>query len=210
MLDNWLMFFLEFKLAKARFTDSLLRTRSNSIYSDWKFKLVKRLESNFITFAFQMVSPSHLSFIDLCNLKGDLHWQRNLASIYAWQLGPDAPLWLCPTAVILFLKHFFKPFKNRVKYCSQGDWSPFFDFDHLPKEIELFYWLHIFRLVERIIFKKEIVQIGPSIPYRFCKIGLKNTLFCLFIFGRKVSVCFVLFCLLQYFVQFRLTIFFKL
>ena len=45
-------------------------------------------------------------------------------------------------------------------------------------------------------FKKKLSKInGPPIPFRFCKIGLRNTLF---IFGRKngrFSCLFVLFCL---------------
>ena len=34
-------------------------------------------------------------------------------------------------------------------------------------------------------FSKKIVQNGPSIPFKLCKIGLQNTLF---IFGREMVV----------------------
>ena len=53
------------------------------------------------------------------------------------------------------------------------------------------FWLSswIDRTFERIIFKK-IVQL-TDFPFRFCKIGLRNTLF---IFGRKMVV-YCLFCL---------------
>ena len=68
-------------------------------------------------------------------------------------------------------------------------------FNRLPEEIELFAWWHLIRLVERIIFKKNCAK-RTDIPFRFCKIGLRNTLF---IFGKKngrlLFVC--LFCLLQ-------------
>ena len=50
-------------------------------------------------------------------------------------------------------------------------------------------WWHLFRLVRRIIFKNHLFK--TDVPFRFCKIGLRNTLF---IFGRKngrLFVCFV-------------------
>ena len=63
-------------------------------------------------------------------------------------------------------------------------------FDQFPEEIEFFAWWHLFQLVARIIFKKELSK--TDLPFKFCKIGLKNTLF---IFGRKNGR--LLFCLLQ-------------
>ena len=48
--------------------------------------------------------------------------------------------------------------------------------------MEFFASWHLIQLVERIIFKKKFVQNGRDLPFKFCKIGLKNTLF---IFGRK-------------------------
>ena len=66
------------------------------------------------------------------------------------------------------------------------------------------------RLVERIIFKKKLSK--TDLPFKFCKIGLKNTLF---IFGRKngrllfvVVVVVVVVCC--NFVRFWLTFFYKL
>ena len=36
-------------------------------------------------------------------------------------------------------------------------------FDHFPEKIELLAWWHLFQLVERIIFKQNIVQNEPSL-----------------------------------------------
>ena len=64
-----------------------------------------------------------------------------------------------------------------------------FDFDHHFALLTNFLKLYIsfcllesslFRLVERIIFKKNVSK--TDLLFRFCKIGLRNTLF---IFGRK-------------------------
>ena len=68
-------------------------------------------------------------------------------------------------------------------------------FDNLTEKIELFAWWHLFRPVKRIIF--TIKKYQTDFSFRFCKIGLRNTL-SLFIFGRKngrLLFCFV--CLLQ-------------
>ena len=86
-------------------------------------------------------------------------------------------------------KHFAGPESERGK----------FDFDHhfafltgSSLKDRIFAWRHLCQLVKWIIFKRKFVQNGSS--FRFCKIGLRNTLF---IFGRKmvVTCCFVcLFC----------------
>ena len=52
--------------------------------------------------------------------------------------------------------------------------------------MEFFAWLHLIWLVERIIFKKKLSK--TYLPFKFSKIGLRNTLF---IFGRKNGRLFV-------------------
>ena len=66
--------------------------------------------------------------------------------------------------------------------------------------MELSAWWHLIWLIERIHFFFNLSK--TDLPFRFCKIGLRNTLFVfgrntLFVFGRKIVVCslFVLFCL---------------
>ena len=94
--------------------------------------------------------------------------------------------------------HFLKPFL-REKFCSLESETKtgvnsilitILRFDQLPKKIELFAWWYLFRLVnfKRIIFFKLS---KTDLPFRFCKMWLRNTLF---IFGRKkwTFVCFVL------------------
>ena len=80
-------------------------------------------------------------------------------------------------------------------------------FDQFPGKIEFFAWWHLIRLVKRIIFKKNLSK--TDLPFRFCKIGLKNTLF---IFGKKMVVCcclllFVVVVVCCNFVRFWLTFF---
>ena len=78
-------------------------------------------------------------------------------------------------------------------------------FDQLPEKIQFFAKWHLIQLVERIIFKKNLSKM--DLPFKFCKIGLKNTLF---IFGRKNGrslFVVVVVCLLQFFVRFWLTFF---
>ena len=77
--------------------------------------------------------------------------------------------------ILVSMKWFFKTLKIRFW------WSQFCVFDRLSEKIEIFAWWHLFRLVRRIIFKKNNSKTDlPS--NRFSKIGLRDTLF---IFGRK-------------------------
>ena len=67
----------------------------------------------------------------------------------------------------------------------------FLNFYRLPEKMDIFAWSwwHLFRLVERIILKRKLSK--TDLPFRFCKIGLRNTLF---IFGIKNGRL-LLFCL---------------
>ena len=90
----------------------------------------------------------------------------------------------------LFKGNNFAVWRERVREGQIRFLSPFWVFDQLPKKIKLFAWWHLFRLVERIIFNKKLFK--TNLPFRFCKIGLRNT----FSFGWQKNSCllFVLFC----------------
>ena len=83
---------------------------------------------------------------------------------------------------------FLNPLLKRVKYRGQGEglilfWSLFRVFNHLSEEIT---WrVILFWLIKRIVFKKILSK--TDLPFRFCKIGLRN--YSLFIFGMKEVVC---------------------
>ena len=109
---------------------------------------------------------------------------------------------------------FFKTFCKRGKLFSLREGSgvnsilvTILRFYHHPEKKELLAWLHRFRLVRRIIFKKkcpkrtfrsDFVKSGSKIPKYVFLAEKWSLIVCLF-------VC--LFVLLQYFVRFWLTFF---